>query len=90
VVISPLYEYLQTPGVKIYRSPDEFIELVEKALARDTPWERQVRQDAVRNCTWDVRARAVATLFRCLLDGEDASEAILSCAGQARIQSALE
>ncbi len=90
VVISPLYEYLQTPGVKIYRSPDEFIELVEKALARDTPWERQVRQDAVRNCTWDVRARAVATLFRCLLDGEDASEAILPCAGQARIQSALE
>jgi glycosyltransferase involved in cell wall biosynthesis len=90
VVISPLYEYLQTPGVKIYRSPEEFIELVEKALARDATWERQVRQDAVRNCTWDVRAREVASLFRRLLDGQDATAATLSCAGQAHIQSALE
>jgi glycosyltransferase involved in cell wall biosynthesis len=69
VVISPLYEYLQTPGVKIYRSPAEFISLVEKALASDTPWERQVRQDAVRNCTWDVRAKEVAELFHRLLEG---------------------
>jgi glycosyltransferase involved in cell wall biosynthesis len=68
VVISPLYEYLQTPGVKIYRSPAEFISLVEKALASDTPWERQVRQDAVRNCTWDVRAKEVAELFHRLLE----------------------
>jgi hypothetical protein len=68
VVISPLYEYLLTPGVKIYRSPDEFISLVEKALASDTPWERQVRQDVVRNCTWDVRAKEVAELFHRLLD----------------------
>lgn len=71
VVISPLYEYLQTPGVKIYRSPDEFIELVEKALAHDTPWESQTRQDAVRICTWDARSREVAALFRGLLDGQD-------------------
>lgn len=76
VVISPLYEYLQTPGLKIYRSPDEFIELVEKALAHDTPWERQVRQDAVRNCTWDVRAREVARLFRGLLDGREVRQAM--------------
>ena len=33
VVISPLYEYLRTPGVKIYRTVDEFIALVEEALA---------------------------------------------------------
>jgi hypothetical protein len=59
------------PGVQIYRSPDEFIELVEKALADDPPWGRQVRQDAVRRCTWDVRAREVATLFRRLLDGQN-------------------
>jgi len=90
VVISPLYEYLHTPGVRIYRSPDEFILLVAEALACDTPLDRQVRQDAVRHCTWDVRAREVASLFRRLLDGQDATEAILSCAGQARIQSALE
>jgi glycosyltransferase involved in cell wall biosynthesis len=70
VVISTLYEYLHTPGTKIYRSPDEFISLVERALAFDTPWERQVRQGTVRNCTWDVRARQVAALFRGLIDGQ--------------------
>jgi len=92
VVISPLYEYLQTPGLRIYRSIDEFMLLVAEALACDTAVDRQVRQDAVRNCTWDVRAREVATLFRRLLDGEDASKAILSCGEQARaqIQSALQ
>lgn len=67
VIISLLYEYLHTPGLKIYRSPEEFIELVEKALAHDMPWERQTRQDAVRRCTWDVRAREVASLFRSLV-----------------------
>ncbi len=89
VVISPLYEYLHTPGVRIYRSPDEFISLVEEALAYDTPWERQVRQDAVRHCTWDVRAREVASLFRRLLDGQDDSKPIPSRAGQADIQARL-
>jgi len=67
VVISPLYEYLQTPGVRIYRSTKEFIELVEDALKNDTANERQIRQDAVRNCTWDTRAKEVASLFRRLL-----------------------
>jgi glycosyltransferase involved in cell wall biosynthesis len=70
VVISPLYEYLHTPGVRIYRSPEEFIALVEDALAHNFPCEREVRQNAVRNCTWDVRAREVAELFRGLLDGQ--------------------
>lgn len=90
VVISPLYEYLHTPGVKIYRSIDEFISLVNQALSSDTFRERQLRQDAVRDCTWDVRARQVASLFRRLLDGQDATRAILSCSGQRRIQSVLE
>jgi len=51
VVISPLYEYLHTPGVKIYRSVEEFMTLVAEALASDTPCERQSRQAAVRDCT---------------------------------------
>jgi len=68
VVISPLYEYLHTPGVRIYRSVEEFIALVSEALACDSPQDRQLRQDAVRDCTWDVRSREVATLFRNLLD----------------------
>jgi glycosyltransferase involved in cell wall biosynthesis len=71
VVISPLYEYLQTPGVRIYRSTDEFIALVTEALACDTPRERQLRQDSVRDCTWDVRGREVASLFRRLLDEQN-------------------
>jgi glycosyltransferase involved in cell wall biosynthesis len=74
VVISPLYEYLHTPGLRIYRSIDEFILLVAEALACDTPHDRQSRQDAVRGCTWDVRAREVASLFRRLLDGQDVGE----------------
>jgi len=76
VVISPLYEYLDMPGVKIYRSVDEFIALVDEALTGDTPRERQSRQDAVRNCTWDVRAKEVASLFRRLLDGQDVGKAV--------------
>jgi glycosyltransferase involved in cell wall biosynthesis len=76
VVISPLYEYLHTPGVNIYRSPDEFIALVKEALSLDTPRERQLRQDAVRHCTWDVRARQVAGLFRRLIDGQNVGNAL--------------
>ena len=90
VVISPLYEYLHTPGVRIYRSIDEFILLVAEALACDTPHDRQSRQDAVRGCTWDVRAREVASLFRRLLDGQDVAKAVLPCAGQRQIRSSLE
>lgn len=77
VVISPLYEYLKTPGLKIYRSVEEFISLVDEALVSDKPGDRQTRQNAVRDCTWDVRAREVATLLRRLLDGQDVSEAVL-------------
>lgn len=90
VVISPLYEYLHTPGLKIYRSPDEFISLVEKALAHDTALERQVRQKAVRHCTWDIRAREVATLFRRLLDGQDVRKAAFCCMDRRQIPSALD
>jgi glycosyltransferase involved in cell wall biosynthesis len=54
VVISPLYEYLKTPGIRIYRSADEFISMVEDALERDA--DRELRQLQVRDCTWDRRA----------------------------------
>jgi len=76
-VIAPLYEYLQTPGVRIYRTVEEFIALVTEALACDTPRERQLRQEAVRDCTWDVRAREVANLFRRLLEGQNVAQAVL-------------
>jgi glycosyltransferase involved in cell wall biosynthesis len=82
VVISPLYEYLHTPGVNIYRSIDEFITLVNGALTCDTPNDRKLRQDVVRHCSWDVRAREVAALFRRLLEERDTETAAqLSGAG---------
>ncbi len=83
VVVSPLYEYLRTPGARIYRTVEEFIRLVEEALTCDTPRQRQLRQEAVRGCTWDVRAREVANLFRRLLDDRKA-EVILPSTGQAQ------
>jgi glycosyltransferase involved in cell wall biosynthesis len=67
VVISPLYEYLETPGVRIYRTAKEFINIVEQALQQDSPADRQSRQSVVRNCTWDVRAKQVGELISSLL-----------------------
>jgi glycosyltransferase involved in cell wall biosynthesis len=71
VVIAPLYEYLETPGLRIYRSTEEFLTLVTEALTHDTLHDRQVRQTAVRNCTWDIRADEVGALFRKLLDASN-------------------
>ena len=88
VVISPLYEYLQTPGVKIYGSIDEFIALVTEALTHDTPSDRQLRQEAVQHCTWDVRAREVASLFRRLLDGQATGKASSPLISRAPMKSA--
>jgi len=59
VVIAPLYEYLETPGIRIYRGVDEFIAAVEDALCHDTPAMSAVRQQSVRAATWDVRARQI-------------------------------
>jgi len=67
VVISPLYEYLSTPGLRIYGTTQEFITAVEDALTRDTEADRQARQSAVRNSTWDARAQQVGTLIAMLL-----------------------
>jgi glycosyltransferase involved in cell wall biosynthesis len=67
VVISPLHEYLRTPGVRIYHSPQEFIASVESALWHDTQLDRNLRQSVVRNCTWDARARQVGELIASLL-----------------------
>jgi glycosyltransferase involved in cell wall biosynthesis len=68
VVISPLYEYLNTPGIRIYRGTQEFIQAVEDALDRDTPASRQLRQSAVKDSTWDARTHQVAALIHSLLE----------------------
>jgi len=76
VVIAPLYEYLNTPGVRIYRRVDDFIDHVEDALHHDSPADRQLRQKQVRDCTWDVRALQIGALFRSLLMGSTVEQAI--------------
>jgi glycosyltransferase involved in cell wall biosynthesis len=67
VVMAPLYEYLETPGLRFYRGADEFIAQVEDALAERSPQQAAERQAVVKNGTWDVRAGELAVLIRSLL-----------------------
>jgi glycosyltransferase involved in cell wall biosynthesis len=73
VVMAPLYEYRNAPGVRFYETPDEFIEAVEEALNRDTPQEREQRQAFVRQATWDVRTRQLAQLLGSMIMGQSLS-----------------
>jgi glycosyltransferase involved in cell wall biosynthesis len=67
VVMAPLFEYLETPGLRFYRGAEEFIEQVEAALANDTPELAAQRQAVVKDGTWDARARQLAELIHGLL-----------------------
>ena len=70
VVIAPLYEYLETPGLRFYRGVQEFIEQVDAALSHDTPAAAAQRQAAVQQGTWDGRAIELARLIHSLLRGQ--------------------
>jgi glycosyltransferase involved in cell wall biosynthesis len=70
VVMAPLYEYLQTPGLRFYRGTQEFIAQVEAAMAQDTPALAARRQAVVRDGTWDERASQLAALINQLLRGQ--------------------
>jgi glycosyltransferase involved in cell wall biosynthesis len=70
IVMAPLFEYLDTPGIRFYQGPEDFIAKVEDALGNDCPGEHELRQSVVRHCTWDVRACEVGTLMRDLLAGK--------------------
>ena len=70
IVMAPLFEYLQTPGIRFYSDADDFIVQVEDALANDSAADRELRQSSVRGCTWDARAREVGTLMQKLLASE--------------------
>ena len=64
VVISPLPEYEPMRGVlRIARSRDDFLRLVEDALAEDDEAAARRRQEAVRQGTWDARAEWVSGLI---------------------------
>jgi glycosyltransferase involved in cell wall biosynthesis len=67
VVIAPLYEYRNTPGLRLYDGVEQFISQVEEALDNDTAADRELRQSVVRDSTWEVRAREVGSLISSLL-----------------------
>jgi glycosyltransferase involved in cell wall biosynthesis len=70
VVIAPLYEYRQTPGLRFYRGTQEFITQIEAALEADSPALSAQRQAVVRDGTWDERASQLAALISSLLRGQ--------------------
>jgi hypothetical protein len=64
VVISPLPEYEHLAEVlRIARSRDDFISLIEDALAENDPAKARARQAAVRDGTWAARAEWVSGLM---------------------------
>ncbi len=70
VVMAPLYEYLETPGLRFYRGTEGFIAQIEAALAEDTPALAARRQSVVKDGTWDERAHQLAALINSLLRGQ--------------------
>ena len=64
VVISPLPEYESMSDVlRIGRTRDQFLALVDEALRESGSGKMRGRQDAVRDGTWDVRAEWVSELI---------------------------
>lgn len=90
VVISPLYEYLNTPGLRIFHNREEFIQQIKDALAENSPEMASARQAVVKNCTWDIRAHQLAELIRMVLEGkkyifQDATSGIKGGAAMERV-----
>lgn len=72
VVISPLPEYESMSDVlRIARSRDEFIRLIEDALAETDPQKAMQRQAVVQSGTWDARAEWVSNLIASKLSLEE-------------------
>lgn len=64
VVIAPLPEYESMSDVlRIGRSRDQFLQLVEEALREEGTELARARQNAVRDGTWDARAEWVSDLI---------------------------
>jgi glycosyltransferase involved in cell wall biosynthesis len=69
VVIAPLPEYESMGAVlRIARSPDQFIHLIDEALQEQGNEPARARQDAVRSGTWDARAEWASQLIEQTLD----------------------
>ena len=68
VVISPLPEYESMSDVlRIARSHDQFLAMVDDALHEQGSEKAHARQDAVRHGTWDARAEWVSALIEKVL-----------------------
>jgi glycosyltransferase involved in cell wall biosynthesis len=68
VVISPLPEYESMSEVlRIGRSRDQFLQLVDEALHEEGIDATQARQNAVRDGTWDARAEWISGLIEVAL-----------------------
>jgi len=68
VVITPIYEYEPLDGIlRVSRGYDDFIAKVEDALNNDSADQKQSRQLAVKNATWDARAEQVSSVIETLL-----------------------
>jgi glycosyltransferase involved in cell wall biosynthesis len=68
VVIAPLPEYEPMGDVlRIARSRDQFLTLVEEALREDDPQAKRRRQAAVASGTWEARAEFVGDLIEKIL-----------------------
>lgn len=67
VVMAPLYEYRNAPGVRFYHTADEFVAAVEDALQNDTAHDRELRQAFVRRSTWDARTLQLGELLASML-----------------------
>jgi hypothetical protein len=75
VVISPLPEYEPMKDVlRIARSRDEFLILIEEALGETDPSLAAKRQAAVASGTWDARAEWVSDLIEGVLRGTATSQ----------------
>ncbi len=90
VVIAPLYEFAKTPGVRRFHSVDEFIAQIEDALQKDTGKDKQIRQDSVRDSTWDIRAMEVGALIAKLLKRQAASTVQVRFSHDASVEAAEE
>jgi glycosyltransferase involved in cell wall biosynthesis len=74
VVIAPLPEYEPMGDVlRIARSRDDFLRLVEEALDESEPELKRTRQAAVASGTWEARAEHVSDLIEKVLADRDRS-----------------
>jgi glycosyltransferase involved in cell wall biosynthesis len=75
VVISPLPEYEAMSDVlRIARSGDQFLQLIDEALHEQGTETSRARQDAVRNGTWDARAEWVSDLIETTLSKKEGAD----------------